>query len=421
MTAKTTVITADRVVLGTEAPPLTPGVVVIEGDTINAVGSPGSIALSDDPDVRRISLKPGQSLTPGMVDVHTHLIMPGDGTPYQAFMQNSDSILVLQGLKNAQIHLNSGVTTLADAGARGRTTFSLRDAIDLGLVSGPRLVLCGRPITRTGGHCWFLGEEADGAAAVSRSARQLLKEGADIIKVMATGGGTVGTFPHRPSLFVDELKAAAREAHENGKPAIAHVSATEGIRRTLDANFDVIFHCHFYEADSTLNYQDDLARRIADTGTYVNPTLWVNGIYVDLLRAKKAEGSLTPDESEMLKLRSKRYAGQRENVGKLASRGVKLVAGSDAGWGRYEFGDLVIELEEMVGIGLSASEAVQACTGRAAAALGVADQVGSIEPGKKADLLIVNGDPTSDISVLRDIDTILLGGTIVRSVSWANC
>ena len=421
MTAKTTVITADRVVLGTEAPPLTPGVVVIEGDTISAVGSPGSVALPEDPNARKISLAPGQSLTPGMVDVHTHLIMPGDGTPYQAFMQNSDSVLVLQGLKNAQIHLNSGVTTLADTGARGRTTFSLRDAIELGLVSGPRLVLCGRPITRTGGHCWFLGEEADGAAAVSRSARQLLKEGADIIKVMATGGGTAGTFPHRPSLFVEELEAAAREAHENGKPAIAHVSATEGIRRTLDANFDVIFHCHFYEANSTLNYQDDLARRIADTGTYVNPTLWVNGIYVDLLRAKETEGSLTLDESDMLKLRSKRYAGQRENVGKLAARGVKLIAGSDAGWGRYEFGDLVIELEEMVGIGLSPSEAVLACTGRAAAALGVADRVGSIEPGKKADLLVVNGDPTSDISVLRDIDTVLLGGMIVRSASWADC
>jgi len=421
MTAQTTVLTADRVVLGTDAPPLTPGVVVIDDDTIRAVGSPDEVAIPDDPTVRRISLAPVQSLTPGMVDVHTHLIMPGDGTPYQTFMLHSDSILVLQALKNAQIHLNSGVTTLADTGARGRTTFSLRDAINLGIASGPRLVLCGRPITRTGGHCWFLGEEADGAAAVSRSARRLLKEGADIIKVMATGGGTAGTYPHRPSLFVDELKAAAREAHENGKPAIAHVSATEGIRRTLDADFDVIFHCHFYEADSTLAYDDELARRIVDTGTFVNPTLWVNGIYVDLLQKKEAEGSLTAAECEMLTQRSKRYAGQRENVGKLAARGVQLVAGSDAGWGRYEFGDLVIELEEMVGIGLSASDAVLSCTSRAAAALGVADQVGSIEPGKKADLLVVNGDPTANISVMRDIDTVMLGGAIVRSASWADC
>jgi imidazolonepropionase-like amidohydrolase len=421
MHAKTTVITAERVVTGTDSAPLTPGAVVIEGDTIHAVGSPESVAILDDPGVRRLSLAPGQTLTPGMVDVHTHLIMPGDGTPYQTFLQHSDATLVLQALKNAQIHLNSGVTTLADTGARGRTTFSLRDAIRLGFVSGPRLVLCGRPITRTGGHCWFLGEEADGPAAVTRSARQLLKEGADIIKVMATGGGTAGTFPHRPSLFVDELEAAAREAHENGKPAIAHVSATEGIRRTLDAGFDVIFHCHFYEADSTLNYQDDLARRIADTGTFVNPTLWVNGIYVDLLHKKAAGGELTAAERETLALRSQRYAGQRENVGKLATRGVRLVAGSDAGWGRYEFGDLVIELEEMVGVGLSASDAVLACTSRAAAALGVADQVGSIEPGKKADLLVVNGDPTANISALRDIDTVMLGGEIVRSASWANC
>jgi imidazolonepropionase-like amidohydrolase len=408
-----TVITAERIVLGIDATPIDRGVVVVRDDEIQAVGRQGDVGLPDGPHVRTIEASAGQTVMPGMVDVHTHLIMPGDGTPYQTFMRNSDGVLLMQAARNATTHLHSGVTTLADTGARGSITFTLREGIGLGLMVGPRLVLCGRPITRTGGHCWFLGAEADGPQAISQAARQLLKEGADIIKVMATGGGTVGSYPHRPSLRVDELKAAVDEAHANGKKSIAHVSATEGIRRTLDAGFDVIFHAHFYEADGTLAFQDDLARRIADAGVEVNPTLYVNGVYVDALRQKAEREGLTAEEQTLLDARSKRYAGQMENVGKLAERGVKLVAGSDAGWGRYPFGDLVTELEQMVRIGLSDSEAVVAATGRAADALGVGNLVGSLASGKKADILIIDGDPTRDISALRKINTIILGGQVL--------
>lgn len=409
-----TVITADRVVIGTEASPIERGVVVIRGDEIQAVGEQGEVAAPDGPAVRTIQARPGQTVLPGMVDVHTHLVMPGDGTPYQTFMQHSDGILLLQAAQNARTHLLSGVTTVTDTGARGQVTFTLRDAIGLGLLEGPRLVLCGRPITRTGGHCWFLGAEADGPVAISSTARQLLKEGADIIKVMATGGGTVGTYPYRTSLRVDELTAAADEAHANGKKAIAHASSTAGMRRVLDAGIDVIFHGHFYEPDGTLSFQKDVARRIADAGVQVNPTLHVNGVYVDLLEQKAEREGLDAQEQATLEARRKRYGGQRENVGKLVQHGVKLIAGSDAGWGRYQFGDLVTELEEMVRIGLSAAEAVVAATSRAADSLGVGHTVGSVTAGKKADLLIVDGDPTQDIAALRAIDTIMLGGQVVN-------
>ena len=408
-----TIVTAERLILGSDSSPIEQGVVVVRGDEIQAVGRQGEVELPDGPSVRTIAAGVGKAVMPGMIDIHTHLVMPGDGTPYQVFMQHSDGILLMQAARNASTHLHSGVTTLADTGARGSVTFTLRDAINLGLMQGPRLILCGRPITRTGGHCWFLGAEADGPHEISQASRQLLKEGADIIKVMATGGGTVGSYPHRPSLRVDELAAAAGEAHANGKKAVAHVSATEGIRRVLDAQFDVIFHSHFYNADGTLTFDDDLARRIADAGVEVNPTLYVNGVYIDLLQRKAEHEGLNAEEHVLLNARIMRYDGQMENVGKLAERGVKLVAGSDAGWGRYPFGDLVTELQEMVRIGMSASEAVVAATSGAADALGIGHLVGSLIPGKKADLLIVEGDPTRDIVALRAVDTIMLGGQIV--------
>lgn len=408
-----TVITADRVVIGTETSPIDRGVVVIRGDEIHAVGKQSEVEVPSGPAVQTIQARPNQTVLPGMVDVHTHLVMPGDGTPYQTFMQHSDGILLVQAARNARTHLLSGVTTVTDTGARGMTTFTLRDAINLGIVEGPRLVLCGRPITRTGGHCWFLGAEADGVDAISNAARQLLKEGADIIKVMATGGGTVGTYPFRPSLRVDELTAAVDEAHANGKKAIAHVSSTEGMRRVLDARFDVLFHAHFYKPDGSLSFQEDVAQRIADAGAFVNPTLWVNGVYLDLLERKAASETLNAEDEQALDIRRKRYGGQKENVGKLVKHGVKLVAGSDAGWGRYPFGDLVTEVQEMVRIGLSAAEAVVSATSRAAEAVGVDHLVGSLASGKKADLLIVDGDPTQDIAALRAIDTIMLGGQLV--------
>lgn len=408
------VVTADRIVTGTDSNPIEQGVVVIRGDEIQAVGRHGEIELPDGPGVQTIEAADGQTVLPGMVDVHTHLIMPGDGTPYQTFMRHSDGVLLMQAALNALTHLHSGVTTLADTGARGSVTFTLREGIDLGLMTGPRLVLCGRPITRTGGHCWFLGAEADGPQEISRMARELLKEGADIIKVMATGGGTAGSYPFRPSLRTDELAAAAEEAHANGKKAIAHVSATEGIRRVLDAEFDVIFHAHFNNADGSLSFESDVARQIADAGVHVNPTLYVNGVYIDLLEQKAEREGLDASEEATLANRRKRYGGQRENVGKLVEYGVQLVAGSDAGWGRYPFGDLVTELEQMAGIGMTAFEAVVAVTSRAADSLGVGHLVGSLEAGKKADLLIVDGDPTRDISALRKLNTIILGGKVVR-------
>lgn len=257
-----------------------------------------------------------------------------------------------------------------------------------------------------------MGGEADGANAIRLAARQLFREGADIIKVMATGGGTIGTDPYRPSYRPEELRAAAEEAHDAGKRAIAHCSATAGMIRALEAGFDVIFHAHFYRPDGTLQFQPEVAQSLVDSGAYVNPTLEVNRVLVESLRSR--EGELTSLEEADLAQRTHRYAGQVENVAKLVQLGVRMVAGSDAGWGLVAFGELVKELEAMVTVGMSPHEVLLSATRDAADALGVRGEVGTLEVGKKADILVVAGDPTVDITTLKKVQAVVLGGRFVQ-------
>ena len=414
-TSRWTVIEADRVIDGSSPSARDQVTIVIQNDMIRAIGHAREIEIPTDGDITRLRIPATSTLLPGLIDTHTHLTMNGSGVPLPADAAANDGILLMQAVASAHTHLHSGVTTVVDAGARGNVAFELVEAVRLGLVQAPRLVIAGRPITRTGGHAWHMGEEADGPTDISRAARQMLKDGADIIKVMATGGGTPGTYPHRPSYRLDELTTAAEEAHENGKLAIAHCSATEGHRRCLVAGIDIIYHCHFYEADGSLRFNEDVARQLAAAPVHVNPTLWINGGRLDALRTKANREALSDEEQRMLELRTARYAGQRENVARMVDLGVKLIAGTDAGFALYPFGDLVTELEEMVACGMSAMDVLLAATRVAAEALRIDRSVGSLAPGMKADLLIVDGQPTRDVSALRNVQAVVLGGAVVRN------
>lgn len=378
----TTTIRAGWLIDGTGAAPRRDVLLTIENGVITNVDPAGRLSQG-------IVLDLGEyTVLPGLINMHTHIVMPGDGTPFAEWMELPDELLLLQAHRNVLTALETGVTTIRDCGGKGMLTFRLREAIRKGIVVGPRLVLSGRPLTITGGHCRYFGGEVDGPEEMRRAARQLLKEGADFIKIMASGGGTVGTYSQFPSFDVEEMRAAIHEAHAIGKRASCHCIATESISNAIDAGTDHIEHCSFMAPNTSQHYDEQIAHRVADAGVYVTPTLQV------MAAGKMAAGNLV-------------------NVRHLHELGVPIVAGNDAGWARTGFGDFYRELELLAQAGMTPLEAIHAATGRAAEACQLAGVIGTIATGCAADLVAVRGDPLTDLKALAAPDVVMQGGHIV--------
>src|SRR5439155_8617631 len=252
-----TLINAARVLDGSGGPPTEPAALLIADERIVRLGRPEEVRPPEGARVTRVDYG-AATVLPGLVDAHTHLVSPGDGTAGDDVAKEDDGLLLLQAAKNARTLLHSGVTTLRENGAKGRVAFALREGVRRQLAPGPRMVICGRPITITGGHMGYFGSEADGEAAVRAAVRRLLKEGADYIKIVATGGSTRTSDPNRPSYTVSELAAITDEARRQGKLTAAHCTCAQGVENCLEAGVDMIIHCVFNEADGSYRYRPDL-------------------------------------------------------------------------------------------------------------------------------------------------------------------
>ena len=290
-----TLITADRLIDGSAAAPVERAAILIQGERIVALGPEGTVRAPEGAAVNRKAYG-AATILPGLVDAHTHLVAPGDGTLGDDIAKEDDDILLLQAAQNARTLLHSGVTTLRENGAKGKVAFSLREGIRRRLAPGPRMVICGRPIAMTGGHMGYFGSEADGEVAVRAEVRKLLKEGADYIKIVASGGSTRTSDPNRASYTVAELAAMTDEARRHGKLTAAHCTSAESIQNCLDAGVDMIIHCIFTEPDGTFRFRPDLVERLAAAKAWVNPTLYVMKAGIERLReAREREGRLTPE------------------------------------------------------------------------------------------------------------------------------
>lgn len=353
------------------------------------------------------------TVMPGLINAHTHTILPGDGTPFAEWMALPDELLLLQAHANALTALHSGVTTIRDCGGKGTLMFRLRDAIRAGIVPGPRFILSGRALTITGGHCRYFGGEADGVEGMRLAARQMLKEGADFIKIMASGGGTVGTYSQFPSYEVEEMRAAIAEAHKIGKRASCHCIATESITRALDAGADHIEHCSFMAPDTTWQYDDGVAARVAQCGVFVTATLQVGLDSMVVMRERYAQGIATPEETRIVTLTPHRNDDSIANIRHLHDLGVPIVAGNDAGWRYTGFGDFYKELQLLARAGMTPLEAIHAATGRAAEACQLDGVAGTIATGCAADLLAVHGDPTTDLGLLHEPAMVIQAGDVI--------
>jgi imidazolonepropionase-like amidohydrolase len=413
-----TLITAARLLDGTGAPPIEQAALLIEGDRIVSFGREADVRVADGASVERRDYA-GGTILPGLVDAHTHLVAPGDGTLGDDVAREDDDILLLQAAKNARTLLHSGVTTLRENGAKGRVAFSLREGIRRELAPGPRMVICGRPIAMTGGHMGYFGSEADGEVAVRAEVRKLLKEGADYIKIVASGGSTRTSDPNRASYTVPELVAMTDEARRHGVLTAAHCTSAQSVQNCLDAGVDMIIHCIFTEPDGTYRFRPDLVERLVAAKAWVNPTLYVMRAGIERLReAREREGRLTPELVAQLEQSRRALDVRVDAVRRMSEAGVRMTAGSDSPWGWYAPGEFVHEIHMLAQAGLSCADALVAGTAGAADSIGAGAMAGRLAPGRLADVLVVRGDPTREITALWDVlDVYQAGRRIERGVT----
>jgi len=408
---KTVYIRAGRLFDGTGDKLRENMVIVVVGDRIQSVVPASATSIPADATVLDLSRA---TVLPGLIDCHTHLGARADrydeiynfkDTPFQS---------AFAGVINARKTLEAGFTSVRDVGSLPFLAVDLRNSINEGLIPGPRIVASGPGISITGGHgdlnnfspqtrvSMFPEERdfqiADGVDQIRHVVRAQVKYGVDVIKILATGGVlSKGDSPGAPQFTLEELKAAADEAHMAGRKIAAHAHGTQGIKNAILAGIDSIEHASLID--------DEGIRLAKERSVYL-----VMDIYNDdYLLGKAIEFGLPPENVEKEK---KIGRLQRENFEHAVKGGAKMAFGTDAGV--YPHGDNAKQFFYMVKFGLTPAQAIQAATSNAADLIGRAKDVGTLEVGKFADVIAVTGDPLQDVRVLESVSFVMKGGTVVK-------
>ena len=406
-------IKGTKLIDGNGGPPLDNGAILIEDGIIKEIGTPETITLAEDVNVEEFTYE-GASILPGLVDCHVHLNGFGDGRPGDDLAKEPDELLILQSAKNAKSHLFSGVTTIRDLGSKNQTSLILKKAAEQGIVLAPRLIVCGRPIAIIGGHLSYFGIEATGVVECRAVVRQLIKEGADFIKITTTGGSTKTSYSTHASFTAEEITAICDEAHKFGKHAVAHSIATQGMINALDSGIDSIIHGSFLEPDGTSVFREDIAKRMTNDGVFLNPTLGQGHVRRIMLNDKLEAQGLTPEEQTELDTQESSRALRTNHLHKYQAAGVQLVCGSDSSWQYYPMGAFQHEIDAHVEqAGQSPMDAIVSATRESAKSCWAEDKIGTLDVGKSADILVVNGDPSKNIKNLWNTIDVFLGGELV--------
>jgi len=379
-------------------------VIVIERDKIVSVGPASSVKASASH--RTIDL-PSATVLPGLIDAHTHLTFnPQFGYDTLAISVPREALI---GARNARVTLEAGITTVRNVGADGYADVALRDAINAGDVPGPRMLVSGPALSITGGHCDndLLPYEyhatadgvADGVEQVQHRVREVINYGADLIKVCATGGVlSKGDDPNASQYTLEEMKAIVADAHRLGRKVAAHAHGAQGVIWASEAGVDSVEHGHLMN--------DAAIATLKKNGTYLVPTLYL----VDWQREHAAEANLPDFAKKKMDLVSQ--AG-KANIKKAFEAGVKIGMGTDAAV--YPHGLNAHELAVYVSFGMSPLQAIQTATINDADLLGWSGKVGTIEAGKWADIIAVDGDPLQDVTTLQHVKFVMKGGEVVKN------
>jgi imidazolonepropionase-like amidohydrolase len=377
---------------GTGAEPVSGRAVVVEGGRITGV-----VDAAQAPRGERVDLA-GHTLLPGLINCHVHLCLGAEADPVRPLREEPASVTVIRALLRARESVEAGVTTVRDLGGRDYVEMAVRRAVNEGWAPGPRILAAGKAICMTGGHGWWVGREADGPDDARKAVREQLKAGADVIKLIATGGVmTPGVEPGASQLTGDEMRAAIEEARRAGRRTAAHAQGSDGIAAAVEAGITTIEHGIFLT--------EEIVARMKARGTYLVATLNAP--------AAISAGGLAAGIPDYMVQKSDAVVPAHIASFQLAKRaGVPIAAGSDAGTPLNRHGDYAAELELMVKYGMSPLEAIRAATAVAAEALGLEGETGRVAPGLAADLIAVAGDPAERIQALGNVRMVLARGRV---------
>jgi imidazolonepropionase-like amidohydrolase len=386
---------------GTGREPIPDGFVLVRDGRIAEVGRARDFSRGKDEPVEVIEAD-GRTVIPGLIDCHAHLIYAG----YRSFLDVDRDPLELATLKaarNARVLVEAGYTTIRDVGTRGNIAAVIRDAVQDGLIPGPRILAAGPIITTTGGHsdlhpAWLehrcsVGVVVDGPWEVVRAVREQVKAGVDLIKVGGSGAEpSPFCFTWMSAILPEEIQAAVATARRYGKRVAFHGQALESTRDALRAGIDTLEH--------GTRLDEECVSLMKARGTILVPTLCTLFSVVEL----GEQLQLAPKQRDEMAINRPLWL---ESLRLAREAGVPIAAGGDVG-NRFPQGTNAREIAYLAANGLGPVEALRAATAVAARALGLEDEVGTLEPGKAADLLVVDGDPLADPGVLRQTERIRL-------------
>ncbi|MCL6678926.1 amidohydrolase family protein [Sphingomonas sp. RG327] len=402
-----TVVTADRLLdVKTGRYIDNPAIVIGDNGRVQQIGNLASMQLPAG--IKHIDL-PGQTLVPGLIDMHVHMNSLAEIGGYEG-LKYTDSFWAAIGPFNARKDIDAGFTTVRNVGSGDFDDVGLKQAIDGGWIVGPRIVPATYLLGATGGHCDdtnglppSLGADKTAPGIVSspeqarEKVRWVRKYGAEVIKICATGGVfSLGDSVGAQQLSLEEMKAIADEAHMLGMKVAAHAHGDEGIHDAILAGIDTIEHASL-ASDATIQ----LAKQ---HGTWFDMDIY-NDDYILATGTANGTEQQSLDKERMIGLK------QRQTFQRAVRAGVKMIFGTDAGV--YPHGDNGKQFAKMVQWGMTPLQAIQAATLNASEALGRND-VGVIEPGRYGDMVAVRGDPLRDVTTLEHVDAVIKGGVLVK-------
>ncbi len=407
----TKIIQGGTLIDGTGKPPFEDSIVVVQGSKITAIGKKGEVDLPGGEKVEVIDAA-GKTVMPGLIDSHLHIGLLGQSREFYSLpIHNNCLDIAMKAIPWMKKTLEMGITTVRDGGSGwGWFEVSLREAIRRGDIVGPRYSTTGYHLTVTGGHGYFLppwlgrlappeqiGMFCDGPDEWRKGARLNISNGTDNVKVVASrgflsSGLRVEAPPTAAPATVEEMRAAVDEAHKMGKKVLAHANGPQAILKAVEAGVDSIVHGFYID--------EKCAEKMVEKNVFLEPT----ALFIRLVR------DLGPgDMPDSMVEKAKAYWERKEKEFKmLLDLGVPISFASDMGCPYLYHGENAKELACYVELGMKPMAAIVSATKTAAQALGQDDQIGTLEKGKMADIIIVDGDPLKNIAVLQEEEKISL-------------